>query len=877
MYSQCYIHKFLAVFPVLTCLHDTYPICLLTGADTGSFSLETSDGVNKDVRHTFSVVAVPLLLTVETNNPLEVFPNTLQPITEQNLFAETNDPNQTKPILYNIETKPRFGRIVSTASGRPLDVLSFSQREINEGAIHYKHTGYLSGWRQEDSLIFEVSTLYAEPVPHQRFDIDISYSNLNADNRDQLIHIRQLAVKEGSAAHISRDNLDVTRFTRQLESIGKRVRIEYVVKGRPRHGVLAVGGVEAQANSKFVQSDVDRRRVTYRHDDSDTENDAFELSLAIISLNAAGRATETSYLDSFFNITVLPVNDQPFTLVTANPGVQVLQGSRVNITRDDLLTEDADTPADQITYSVTRLPNNGRLAFNDNPTQQIREFTQEDVNLNRVMFISDGSRDDGAFYFRVSDGAFRPYLKNFSIRVVPLRVSVRTNSPVKLVQGESSVYLSSGNLDVETNGNREDVTFTVTKRPSFGKLYLGDQSLSVFNQKDVDDELVLYIQTNMTSGSDEFRFNVALGDSLLVNQLLKVVVVPLVTQNPFDAPAGSEVAITMFALDASRLAAISGDNPKYSILRKARFGKVAQKPRAKREQGNPGAYREVDAFTHEDVIYGKVFYVANPIRIKEEVNDSFTYVLSAHHVQPAQGVFSVTVKPPVRGWDNFPTVIPLDPDEGKGASNGTGSELAPDSELVSPSITTDHIIIIVFVCLIIALIAIGLVVFFLWKRRKEKKVETRKKQRPKPRPFISGPLPLNQPNVHIEPSQQQSSPASDEEHTLMVDTGYSNIPAINVTGDADNMAATSSPSSVASPPRSPDLSRTEVSAAVPSCKVTPLVENEESPSAPKTPDGSAISNNSADMFNFDWTLMDPELLQHCRTTNPVLRKNKYWV
>merc|ERR1712142_205029 len=79
-------------------------------------------------------------------------------------------------------------------------------------------------------------------------------------------------------------------------------------------------------------------------------------------------------------------------------------------------------------------------------------------------------------------------------------------------------------------------------------------------------------------------------------------------------------------------------------------------------------------------------------------------------------------------------------------------------------------------------------------------------------------------------------------------------------------------------PRSPDMSRVEVSSTVPSCKVTPLLRKEDpSPPDARSPDGSIKSGAGADFFNFDWTLLDPELLQHCRTTNPVLRDNQYWV
>jgi len=45
------------------------------------------------------------------------------------------------------------------------------------------------------------------------------------------------------------------------------------------------------------------------------------------------------------------------------------------------------------------------------------------------------------------------------------------------------------------------------------------------------------------------------------------------------------------------------------------------------------------------------------------------------------------------------------------------------------------------------------------------------------------------------------------------------------------------------------------------------------PVTPGTPSGTIKREHVI----FDWERVDPELLQHCRKTNPVLHKNQYWV
>ena len=58
-------------------------------------------------------------------------------------------------------------------------------------------------------------------------------------------------------------------------------------------------------------------------------------------------------------------------------------GSTVPITSDHLLVEDADTPADEIVYSLVASPGNGDLVVDG---AGVTSFTQQLINDRRVMF-----------------------------------------------------------------------------------------------------------------------------------------------------------------------------------------------------------------------------------------------------------------------------------------------------------------------------------------------------------------------------------------------------------------------------------------------------------------------------------------------------------
>ena len=288
--------------------------------------------------------------------------------------------------------------------------------------------------------------------------------------------------------------------------------------------------------------------------------------------------------------------------------------------------------------------------------------------------------------------------------------------------------------------------------------------------------------------------------------------------------------------------------------------------------------KPVEKFTFEDVVYAKVFYVSNATDLDmAPIADSFSYILRANNAQPAPGKFLVNLDESEARLDEDNAGTP-DSDE-SGASIDAevlGSKDEEDS--------SDMMIVGVVLGVLLVLAVVVIVVVVLWRRHQaeEEHYQESCRARNKPRPYISGPLQLEQPHVHIEPQQCLPSPGGgegeDEERCLMRHSGnMSALPVVNITHNPHD-SSNSRPS-----PRSPDLSRMEVSSAVPDCKVTPLVEikGEGERSGSRSEPGavgdrqSGRSSVSTDLY--DWTLMDPELLQHCRTETPVLRENQYWV
>jgi len=64
-------------------------------------------------------------------------------------------------------------------------------------------------------------------------------------------------------------------------------------------------------------------------------------------------------------------------------------------------------------YKVSIPPTNGHLRNADLPPSddEVTQFSQLDVNLLKISFMSDASLDSSAFYFHVTDGVHKPLYK----------------------------------------------------------------------------------------------------------------------------------------------------------------------------------------------------------------------------------------------------------------------------------------------------------------------------------------------------------------------------------------------------------------------------------------------------------------------------------
>lgn len=453
-------------------------------------------------------------------------------------------------------------------------------------------------------------------------------------------------VTEGESVVIDESKLDASNLMSKLPTPERSSHeVWFQVLSLPRHGVIVVGERNlTKEKPNFSQFIVNKYGITYLHDNSETTRDSFIFSAWI---NAKGQTAQRPHggsgvVEERFNITILPVNDQPPLLRTKSPGLRVVQGDTVALQPEDLNVEDLDDPPEDIRFSVISKPNNGFLAVEGRWNESIVAFTQAQINNGSIYFIHDGSAGSGVFYFSVTDGHHKPVYKLFNLEVTEITISLVNHSRVWLEQGETFTPLSRDHLAAQSNGKNVSIRYLITRPPRFGKVLKENLEVSEFEEEDLKSGTLSYHMTSVASAEDSFEFTAFTSEANLTGQVLHISVAPLIQVGEgVRIPNGITVNLATSFLNASALAKISGSDPVFEIKTHPKYGKVVRPQPDQSQKSVP-----VQSFTFQEVVRETVGLElsANLTEVRE-LNDSFTFLLKADSVPPAEGALHFTVVP----------------------------------------------------------------------------------------------------------------------------------------------------------------------------------------------------------------------------------------
>ena len=124
----------------------------------------------------------------------------------------------------------------------------------------------------------------------------------------------------------------------------------------------------------------------------------WKLRMQVVDEDSEGGALETWSIQFCTNVTL----NAPFLVI--NDTLEVPPGEMNIITNNHLLVDDADTEADELTFTVVSLPEYGTLQRINSPLEVGSTFTQASLNLGNIRYMHDGSATEfDQFTFTVSD------------------------------------------------------------------------------------------------------------------------------------------------------------------------------------------------------------------------------------------------------------------------------------------------------------------------------------------------------------------------------------------------------------------------------------------------------------------------------------------
>jgi hypothetical protein len=172
---------------------------------------------------------------------------------------------------------------------------------------------------------------------------------------------------------------------------------------------------------------------------------------------------------------------------------KVAQGGSIVL---ELLTEDTDSTADELVYTISTPPTQGTLTPETT-------FTQTMVDAGEVVYTHTGTEAE-SFEFTVSDGieTIGPFPMTIALNEAP---TLDANIGLTFPSGETAVITGALLHVNDEDDAAEKLIYTIVQFPSNGTLSLG----STFSQAAIDNNQLTYTHTG--TEADLFRFVVSDG------------------------------------------------------------------------------------------------------------------------------------------------------------------------------------------------------------------------------------------------------------------------------------------------------------------------------------------------------------------------------
>lgn len=389
-------------------------------------------------------------------------------------------------------------------------------------------------------------------------------------------------------------------------------------------------------------------------------------------VTTAGAATET------------PAAETPappaVPALTRNAGLRVDEGGSAVLDSSRLRAGDADTRPQDIVFTVDDDgPRHGQLELVSKPGEAVTSFTQRDLDIGRIRYVSDGSEfTTDSFKFTVSDGT-SSRTGSFAISISPVNDTpdASVNAGLSVDEGGSAAITTTQLSAVDADGLSDTTVFEVTAGPANGRLEINGSAVSSFTQADLQAGRVTYVNDGSENTSDSFSFRISDGSAASSVATFNINVRPV-----DDAPvAGANTGLTLdeggsAAITSAQLSTGDVDTAPENISYTVTSG-----PASGRLEFTDNAGTAVTGFTQADIDAGRLRFVHNG---SETTADSFSFTARDGTTTLGTATFNFSVAP----VNDAPTLVNNGGTVSEGGSTiiGISSLRATDPDSASSSL-----------------------------------------------------------------------------------------------------------------------------------------------------------------------------------------------
>ncbi|XP_034021139.1 FRAS1-related extracellular matrix protein 1a isoform X2 [Thalassophryne amazonica] len=636
-----------------------------------------TDGLHQ-TRHKFPIKILPKDDTAPflvANLLLEVFEGHTALLSGSALQASDMDSSDNY-IVFNITRPPQAGQILKIPEP-PLTgyaVSHFLQKDLSRSLVYYRHTEnkvfhdsfevVLSDCHDPPNLSEpQVVMVHIEPVP-DRPPKEVPGSR------------RYLVVKETEVCHITRQQLHF------VDQDSPDSELTYTVSSPPFYTglhsspdagrlFLADGIPNLSKDSVvpelrlFTQLAVNFMKVAYMPPLVDIGPSVRHIQFVLSVTNRVGKTVS----GICFNITVLPVDNQPPQVVTDL--LTVDEGGERHLTPEHLLLSDVDSPEECLQVELQGEPQHGTLQLGGAILKPGQSFTAEDLKTLKVRYIHDNSETvEDNVELTATDGT-NSVTFVLHMKVLPVNdqvpVLVAGLKPVLgCAEGQEAVITAEYLQAIDADSDNSSLAFLIARWPSHGMVLRDGVTVDSFIQGDVAAGIVMYRHTGLEVGlaprRDIITFVISDGEAencrgspirtrdSLPTYDLEVTVFPVNNQPPvlttgdiFVVDEGGSGPLTTSHLKASDVDTVL-DAVVVSLITPPQFGYIENVlPSPGYEKSNTGI--SIASFFYKDLVAGHVNYVQSRHQKVEPTADHFMLCASDGKHSSAHVPFYIIINP----------------------------------------------------------------------------------------------------------------------------------------------------------------------------------------------------------------------------------------